>query len=276
MTDTLTRIAGSLVQHGPNSRRVYLMKLDPAGLPGLFEALEALAQDHGYGKIFAKIPGRFEPDFATRGYVREGVVPGYFDAREDAVFLSLYRDPARAVDTRWEGVQEVLRTALTKTPVEPPPLADGRRMEPLEERHCGALSTLYRTVFETYPFPIHDPAYLVETMRSHVVYQGIFEDDRLIAAASAELDREAGAAEMTDFATDPAFTSQGLARRLLHTMTESLPARGIRTAMTIARALSHGMNSTFARCGYRFGGTLVNNTGICGRIESMNIWHRTC
>jgi hypothetical protein len=34
------------------------------------------------------------------------------------------------------------------------------------------------------------------------------------------------------------------------------------------------MNVTFARCGYRFAGTLINNTQISGRIESMNVWYK--
>ncbi|MFW5803052.1 MAG: hypothetical protein ACOCWJ_03955 [Verrucomicrobiota bacterium] len=51
--------------------------------------------------------------------------------------------------------------------------------------------------------------------------------------------------------------------------------RGLRTAYTIARALSPGMNITVARCGYTFAGTLTNNTNISGQIESMNIWHKS-
>ena len=50
--------------------------------------------------------------------------------------------------------------------------------------------------------------------------------------------------------------------------------RGHRVAYTIARALSFGMNITFARRGYLFAGTLVNNTNISGRIESMNVWYK--
>jgi beta-lysine N6-acetyltransferase len=34
------------------------------------------------------------------------------------------------------------------------------------------------------------------------------------------------------------------------------------------------MNKTFAALGYRYGGTLVNNTQICGDLESMNVWHK--
>ena len=46
------------------------------------------------------------------------------------------------------------------------------------------------------------------------------------------------------------------------------------TWYTIARALSAGMNITFAKAGYRYAGTLVNNTDISGTIESMNVWWR--
>ena len=50
---------------------------------------------------------------------------------------------------------------------------------------------------------------------------------------------------------------------------------GYLTGYTIARALSPGMNITFARAGYRFGGLLWNNTQICGRLEPMNIWYKS-
>lgn len=49
---------------------------------------------------------------------------------------------------------------------------------------------------------------------------------------------------------------------------------GIKTAYTIARSTSFGMNKTFARQGFDFGGTLVNNTLIGDTIESMNVWYK--
>ncbi len=50
--------------------------------------------------------------------------------------------------------------------------------------------------------------------------------------------------------------------------------RGIKTSYSIARAVSYGMNITFAKHGYIYSGTLVNNTNIAGSIESMNVWHK--
>ena len=50
--------------------------------------------------------------------------------------------------------------------------------------------------------------------------------------------------------------------------------KGFSTTYTIARSLSLGMNLTFAKGGYSFAGTLVNNTQISGQIESMNVWYK--
>jgi predicted hydrocarbon binding protein len=47
------------------------------------------------------------------------------------------------------------------------------------------------------------------------------------------------------------------------------------TAYTIARSVSHGINITFARAGYTYGGRLINNTNISGKIESMNVWYKS-
>jgi putative beta-lysine N-acetyltransferase len=79
---------------------------------------------------------------------------------------------------------------------------------------------------------------------------------------------------MTDFATLPAYRGRGLATRLLGLMGCQAIESGVRVAYTIARAVSFGMNITFARHAYQYGGTLINNTQIAGSIESMNVWYR--
>jgi len=68
---------------------------------------------------------------------------------------------------------------------------------------------------------------------------------------------------MTDFATHPGCRGRNLPGYLLALMEEVMRAAGMRTAFTIARGLSYPINSTFAR-GYPHGGTLTNNTSICG------------
>jgi putative beta-lysine N-acetyltransferase len=97
----------------------------------------------------------------------------------------------------------------------------------------------------------------------------------LIALSSAEMDLSGSNVEMTDFATLPGERGRGLARFLLQEMERAMRKRKMRTAYTIARAVSPGMNITFSRMGYRYSGTLVNNTHISGSIESMNIWYKS-
>jgi hypothetical protein len=49
---------------------------------------------------------------------------------------------------------------------------------------------------------------------------------------------------------------------------------GILLSYTIARAIFRPINAVFAGAGYQYAGTLLNNTNICGSLESMNVWYR--
>ena len=136
------------------------------------------------------------------------------------------------------------------------------------------MASVYREVFATYPFPIHDPAFLRAAMKSNTTFFGVWEGEALAALSSAEVDGSTCSAELTDFATLPEYRGHGFALHLLQKMEEVMQSRGIRSVFTIARAYSFGMNITFARNGYRFGGTLTNNTNISGSLESMNVWFK--
>lgn len=274
MSDRVEQLGGSVIQYGPNSRRVYLMKLDPADLPGLHGELEQRAQAHGYGKIFAKVPADALASFRARGYREEARIPRYYRGRTDAVLLGRYFKPERQQPRHPKDLAAVLRKALAVKPGAPVCPATCR-LRVLTPDDVASLAQLYARIFPTYPFPITDPAYLLRTMASQVAYYGVFEETTLVAAASAECDPDARAVEMTDFATLPDHRGQGLARLLLAHMDREMGRAEYLTACTIARAVSFGMNITFARAGYRFGGALINNTGISGAIETMNVWYKS-
>jgi DNA-binding XRE family transcriptional regulator len=57
-------------------------------------------------------------------------------------------------------------------------------------------------------------------------------------------------------------------------MEEEMAREGMKTAYTIARALSYPVNRLFSAAGYAYCGTLVKNMNICGALESMNVWHK--
>ncbi len=276
MSDRIEEIGKSLIQHGKYNDRIYLIKFDPADTEELLEQFDALASEHGYSKVFAKIAHEAEEAFLTRGFVREAVIPSYYNGN-DCLFMAKYHseDRGKCSHENRGVIDDVLERAREKAGKKGSIiLPEECEFAVLEERHLEDLASLYRAVFPSYPFPIYDPEYLRETMRSHVVYFGCFVDGKLVAASSSEMDPKSRSAEMTDFATLPAFRGKNLSLYLLEQMELEMKRRGIRTAYTIARSVSHGMNITFSKSGYAYGGTLVNNTNISGNIESMNVWYK--
>ncbi len=276
--DRVVRMGGSVIQHGRANNRIYLMQLDPAETETLLPRLDRLAARAGYTKIFAKAPVSVRRAFLRAGYREEARVPRFFHGKLTCMFLAKYFDPARARDPhaarRARNLMPFRRARRPPGPARPAPLPAAFTCRLAEPADAPALADLYRAVFETYPFPIHDPAFLRQTMHDHVVYACVHRQDELVAVASAEMALSAGTVEMTDFATAPAARGRGLSRFLLRGLEADMAGRGLRTAYTIARAASAPMNRTFAAAGYRYGGTLIRNTQICGSLESMNIWYK--
>jgi putative beta-lysine N-acetyltransferase len=273
--DKVVNLEGATIQHGPFNRRVYLMKLGRAKPQQVLPPLLELCRRKKYSKVFAKVPVRHEAAFHQLGFETEAKVPGFFKNREAAAFLGLYLDPQRRLPKHAQEIQKV--HDLTKKIIKPASLAvppPGLQVRRCQPEDIPAMAKIYARVFESYPFPISDREFLAETMASHVVYFGIWKKDQLVALASAETDREEHNAEMTDFATLPEHRGGGYARLLLNRMEKVMRQEGITTAYTIARAISPGMNITFAKQGYHLAGCLINNTNICGDIESMNVWYR--
>lgn len=274
--DTTVQMGHSLVQHGVQGNRVYLMKLDLRDCPGIVDELDALAYQNGYTKIIATVPEQARDHFETASYGVEATIPKFFCGTEDGHYMARYLDETRKVPESPGELFDIRRAAIDRSQAShaAPPLREDRSLRRCEQDDCSAMARLYREVFATYPFPIYDPGYLLEIMKSHVAFFGVWQGEELIALASAEMNKKQKYVEMTDFATRPDARRQGLAKHLLHTMHLAMGEEGFCTAFTIARAISTGMNYTFADCGYHFGGTLINNTGIAGTIESMNVWYR--
>lgn len=275
MFDSIETIESSLIQHGPVNDRIYLMKVNGQDLPDLLPKLDALAEEQDYSKIFAKAPLQVKGLFEAHDYVAEAVVPNFYNGESDGVFLAKFIDPQREVDPAQGKIDHIIETAQEKAEgALPQSIETACDIRPAEKEDAEALADIYRQVFESYPFPIHQTDYVLETMDSHVRYFAAFDGERLVAASSAEMDKASQNVEMTDFATLPEYRGQGLAQHLLGTMESDMRTCGMKTGYTIARALSPGMNITFAKNGYQFVGTLTNNTNICGKIESMNVWFK--
>lgn len=275
--DQIEQYGDSLLQHGTENDRVYLMKLQGDDLPEILDYIDELVEQNDYSKIFVKIPATKKSRFEQAGYHTEAMVPNFYKGAVDGLFMARYPQPERQDDPDAKLVAQVLQAALDKAT----PAAETNTAEDSSGQcrlalpgDCKEMAALYQRVFRSYPFPIQDPEYLRKTMDEHVVYAGTWRQGKLVALASAEVDTAAGHAEMTDFATDPAYRGQGLAHLLLAHLEELMAKTGVKTCYTIARATSFGMNITFARSGYQFAGTLVQNTQISGGLESMNVWYK--
>jgi putative beta-lysine N-acetyltransferase len=255
-----------------------------------------IAEKNNYSKIFAKTPETLYPVFEKYGFIKEAFIPNFFKGIQKAVFTSLFCNPKRKILTDKNKLDSIITTAKNKKDL----LYKSKTIEfknyfesqyknftenGFKIRICTPddaleMSEIYKKVFKTYPFPIHEPEYLISTMKKNITYfcveiKNTFETKNKIAAlSSAEMDKNMGNAEMTDFATLPEFSGNGFALFLLYEMENFIRKNNFLTAYTIARAASFGMNITFAKMNYIYSGRLINNTNISGAIESMNIWYK--
>ncbi|WP_085993331.1 putative beta-lysine N-acetyltransferase [Oceanobacillus senegalensis] len=136
------------------------------------------------------------------------------------------------------------------------------------------MATLYDTVFESYPTPMNDPDFILEMMNSDVYFSVAEKNGEIVSACSADVMPAFNAAELSDCATIPAHRGKGLlynqALRLIRLMGEMK----IKTFFSYSRSISMGMNIVNAKLGFTYGGKMIRNSNIAGRLENMNIWYK--
>ncbi len=88
--DRIEYFGNSAIQHGPESDRVYLMKLDKAALPNILDQIPTLARQQGSAKIFAKLPAGSRAVVEQGGCRIEAAIPTFYNGREDGLFMGRY------------------------------------------------------------------------------------------------------------------------------------------------------------------------------------------
>lgn len=287
--DVVTQIGNSVIQHGRYNNRIYLMKLSKEDFPDIIDKLNMMALENGYSKIFAKIPLFAMDKFMASGYILEASIPISIDKQDSEeariYFMGKYFDKSRMFDKNFEDIRDILDLTILKENLLKRDsvkfcLPEGFRHEMCDESHISRMVKVYRKVFHTYPFPINEKEYIRKTMNENFVYFCILKNNEIVALSSSEMDEDLRQVEMTDFATLPEYQGKGFALYLLYIMEKEMRKRNVTVAYTISRAVSHGINMVFAKMGYRYGGTLLNNTNISvvgarhGNFESMNIWYK--
>lgn len=275
MADKIEMVGNSIIQYGKENNRIYLIKLCKEDCPAIMDFMDNLALNDGYTKIIAKVQESLKNIFVKVGYVQEAIINNFFKSGEDCYLLSKYFSKEREVFGDRNEILVTTQFCLEKATLSKHLDLDEKFcIKQLGIEHISQMIEIYRTSFQSYPFPIFDGNYLVKTMKENIDYFGAFEGEKLIALASSEMDLDNHNTEMTDFAVLPEYRGNNLSYHLLKSMEKIAIEKGIKTAYTIARAKNTGINMTFAKMFYEFGGTLVNNTNICGGIETMNVWFK--
>ncbi|WP_321346195.1 putative beta-lysine N-acetyltransferase [uncultured Draconibacterium sp.] len=279
MQDKIEKIGNaSIIQHGQLNKRVYLMKLDSTDCPStIIQNINKLARENKYTKIFCKIPASAAPLFLANGFLPEAQIPAFYNSEEAAFFVSKFLSSDRLLEIetdRLSDLSKLLNEQKSMSMGAKSTRTEGITLRRLDKADYEQITEIYREVFVTYPFPIYNPGFILKSIEDGTQYYGAEIDGKLVALASAEIDKKGKNAEMTDFATLPQFRGRSLAVLLLGEIEKAMKVQGITTLYTIARLNSVGMNKTFLKMNYCYSGTLIKNTHIAGKIESMNVLYK--
>ena len=220
------------------------------------------------------LPGDEIP-WVTRGFLKEGVIQGFFADGIDAHIWALYGEDGRDEAPRDAQHDEIVAHALGKEPVTPE-APTGYTCLAATESDAAAISELMGRTFADYPSSL-DADTIATSIREETHRFRMITDTAgtLASVASVEIDYKRHAAEMTDCATRPDQRGLGLMSYLLWRLERDMVQNhSIRDLYTLARADEPGMNCAFAKLGYTYTGRLINNCRMPNGWESMNIWCR--
>jgi putative beta-lysine N-acetyltransferase len=262
----------------PPNQRVKLLglriqDLDEPEIAGLIAGLSDPALPYTKLTVYA-LPGD-EMAWITRGFLKEGVILGFFADGINAHVWARFADDGRDLAPRDAEHDRILIAAAAKTPRLPQPQQD-LTLRTADEDDAAAVSQLLQDTFSEYPTSLDADVIRNDMLEGARRFALFLDDDHTpVGVASAEIDHRRRSAEMTDCAVRPELRGRGLVSSLLWRLELDLQRlHGIRDLYTLARADEPGMNCAFARLGYLFTGRLINNCRMPNGWESMNIWCR--
>lgn len=238
----------------------------------ILKRIESLVEQQQAEKLIIK--GRRNDFLALmeNGLQPEAIVERYF-LGSDAFFFSKYFTIDRKKNEHWITEDRMIHSIYQLEPIVEKNLPPKEYELKKADENCAAeLSAMYRQVFQVYPTPLHDPAYVKKTMEDGTLYYVYFYQGKIVSAASAEINSFYKNAELTDCATLTEHRKYGLMKIILKELERELKSRGIFCSYSIARSLSFGMNAVLFQLGYSYRGRLMNNCYIYDKLENMNMW----
>ncbi len=268
-----TRLAGKPVKVNLDylNERIKVTSYHRKNINLLADYLNDLVSQNKFGKVIVVAQEVDWQEFIAHGYILEGVNSGYYLGRP-GIYLAKFLRKERKTSAFLIEEDNILQDII-QHPVDPlsAPLPAEYVLRDAAPEDLHQMVLLYRKIFFSYPSLITEPDYLYQLIYKKL-FKVILYGDKIISAASAEIDRENLTAELNDYACLPEYRRQGLMSRLIYALEQELIRYGCKNLYSIARARSPGINTVFWKLGYTYGGRLINNCTICGKFENMNLW----
>jgi putative beta-lysine N-acetyltransferase len=260
----------------PRNRRmkVYRLPKEESCFSRIKEILEEKAEANNCDKVIYYARKNEKRKLEKEGCHLEGLLKGFFEG-EDAYIYASYLDPVRNKPVNPKEEKQVLEIVLKDNKdITKQQLPEKYTMRMAKKENAKEMAKLYDTVFATYPTPMNEAEFIIEMMENDVYFTVIEHQGCLVSACSADFFPQFNVAEMTDCATLPKYRGQGLLSYQFSFLEDKMIKKGVGTLFSYTRAVSVGMNMINSRHGYSFGGRMLQNSNISGRLEDMNIWYK--
>ncbi|WP_158736161.1 putative beta-lysine N-acetyltransferase [Alteribacillus sp. YIM 98480] len=263
------------MQIEPFSERIKIYALPKEEkMPLFLDSLKRVARTQHCDKLIFYVTQEDRTRESLKQFELEGAIKGFFKGK-DAFIYSFFLHPSRNYTVDPQKEKRVIEQACAVTK------KAGRSILPAKytmrrptENDAEEMSRLYRSVFKTYPTPMHDPDFIRGVMKNEVYFTVIEHKDRIISACSADVLPSFQSAEMSDCATIEEHRNKGLLSYQFSFLIRLMQQKKIWTLFSYSRSLSLGMNVVNIYHGFTYGGRMVRNSNISGQLESMNIWYR--
>lgn len=253
------------------NKRVKIVDTNNITVQNLKRIIHYASMQH-LGKVICNCDDDSSEIFSDAGFKLEGKINGFFKGK-DASCMSYFINSNREVCSNFIEKNSLVKKCLdVKNTFTTGHSNLNYNIRNANKNDIKEMIKLFSTVFSTYPSPIYDEEFLKETMNKKVLYKVAIYDGKIISIASADMDIENLNAEITDCATYPSYSGNGVLSNIIHSLECDLKSKGFMTLYSLSRAINPSINFVLSKHNYTFTGRMVNNCNICGTFEDMNIW----
>lgn len=268
-------LEGKLIQVEPISQRIKVYQLPYQRMETTLKAIKSLAIRKKCDKLIFYVTDEERRRVQHPDLLFEGVIRGFFRG-EDAYIYSLFLNPKRKRSSVRTQEKQAMKWGRPQSGTSRGTvLSESYVMRFPGEQDSYLMSELYRTVFRSYPTPMHDPRYVSRLLQKPNVHFTIVEHrGEVVSACSADILPSFQCAEMSDCATLPQHRGKGLLSYQFSYLINKMRKQGIYTLFSYSRVKSAAMNLINVKHEFTYGGCMIRNSNISGGLEDMNIWYK--